>query len=112
MKPNPIIIDLKAYERRIGELEERMAEQTKGDEDIERLRSIPGVGPKIVYAFTAHVGVERFENAGQVSNYPGLTPQVYISGSLVRYGHITKQEERVSAGGLYPIGYTLLSGLP
>jgi transposase len=80
-----------ACERRIGELEERMAEQAKGDEDIGRLRGIPGVGPKIAYAFTAHAGVERFENAGQASAYPGLTPREYISGSLVRYGHITKR---------------------
>jgi endonuclease III len=46
------------YERRIGELEQRMAEQSKGDADIGRLRGIPGVGPKIAYAFTAYVGVE------------------------------------------------------
>jgi transposase len=82
---------LEIYERRIGELEQRMAEQSKGDEDIERLRGIPGVGPKIAYAFTAHVGAERFEHAGQVSNYLGLTPRVYMSGSLVRYGNITKR---------------------
>jgi transposase len=61
-------------------------------------QGIPGVGPKIAYAFTAHVGVERFEHAGQVSNYPGLTPRVYMSGSLVRYGHITRHGKRVSAG--------------
>jgi transposase len=77
--------------RRIGELEERMAEQAKRDEGIGRLRSIPGVGPKITYAVTAHAGVERFENMGQASAYPGLTPRVSISGSPVRYGHSTKR---------------------
>jgi transposase len=86
-----LVACLRLYERRIERLEGEMAESAKGDEDIERLKSIPGVGPKIAFAFAAHVGVERFENAGQVSNFLGLVPKVYMSGSLIRYGSITKR---------------------
>jgi transposase len=78
-------------EQRIEELEVMMAKESAGDEDIQRLQSIPGVGPKVSFAFVAHVAVERFENAGQVSNYLGLVPRVYISGETVRYGRITKR---------------------
>ena len=68
-----------------------MEKESAGDEEIERLQSIPGVGPKVSFAFVAHVAAERFENAGQVSNYLGLVPRVYMSGETVRYGHITKR---------------------
>jgi transposase len=46
----------------------------------------------VALTFVAYVGdVRRFENASQVSNYLGLVPRVDISGTLVRYGRITKQ---------------------
>jgi transposase len=86
-----LLICLAQYEKRIGELEGQMAEQAKGDKRIQRLRTIPGVGPKIAFAFAAHVGEERFANAGQVGNYLGLVPKVSISGSIIHYGHITKR---------------------
>jgi transposase len=81
---------LALHEERITVLEDEMAERAKGDERIERLRTVPGVGPKIAFAFSAYVNEERFECGAQVSNYLGLVPRVYMSGSLVRYGGITK----------------------
>jgi transposase len=78
-------------EERIAELETQMEKESEGDEQIQRLQSIPGVGPKVAFAFAAHVAAERFKNAGQVSNYLGLVPRVYISGDTVKYGSITKR---------------------
>jgi transposase len=78
-------------EERIKELEAEMEAESTGDEVIERLKSIPGVGPKTAFAFVAHIAAERFENASQVSNYLGLCPRVYMSGDTVRYGRITKR---------------------
>ena len=78
-------------ESRIEKLEQMTAEESAGDEEIERLQSIPGVGPKVAFAFVSHVGAERFENSGQLSNYLGLVPRVYMSGDTVRYGQITKR---------------------
>jgi transposase len=78
-------------EQRIQELEAAMAEEASGDEVIERLQSIPGIGPKTAFAFVSHIAAERFENVSQVSNYLGLGPRVYISGDTVRYGQITKR---------------------
>jgi transposase len=82
---------LELYEARIVALEDAMKKESAGDEQIERLQTVPGVGPKVSFAFAAHVCAERFENAGQVSNYLGLVPRVYISGDTVRYGKITKR---------------------
>ncbi|GHV17356.1 IS110 family transposase [Spirochaetia bacterium] len=82
---------LSHYEARIAALEKRMAEQAEGDEQIERLQTVPGVGPKVSFAFSAYVQAERFANAAQVSNYLGLVPRVSMSGTIVRYGRITKR---------------------
>ena len=79
------------YEERIAVLNTRIEEESKGDEQIERLQTVPGVGPKVSFAFAAHVAAERFENPSQVSNYLGLVPRVYISGETVRHGRITKR---------------------
>jgi transposase len=86
-----LVAVLKLQEERIGVLEGEMAEEAKGDEEIKRLEGIPGVGPKIAFAFVSYINVERFEDASQVSNYLGLTPRVYMSGTLIRYGGITKR---------------------
>jgi transposase len=82
---------LKLHDRQIGFLEKAIKEESAGDKDIELLQSVPGVGPKVAFAFVSYVAVERFENASQVSNYFGLVPRVYMSGDTVRYGRITKR---------------------
>ncbi|MDR1248250.1 MAG: IS110 family transposase [Treponema sp.] len=82
---------LKLHEERIRALGEKMAERAHGDERVERLQTVPGVGPKIAFVFSAYVNEGRFENGAQVSNYLGLVPRVYLSGSLIRYGGITKR---------------------
>ena len=87
---------LTLYEQRIEVLEKKMAEEAEGDQQIERLQTAPGVGPKVSAdfqsdAFLAYLAVERFITAAQVSNYLGLTPRVYMSGDTVRYGRITKR---------------------
>ena len=82
---------LKLYEGRIAAVERLMGKEAEGDEEIERLQSVPGVGPMISFAFSAHVAAERFENGAQVSNYLGLVPRVYMSGETARYGRITKR---------------------
>jgi transposase len=71
-------------EGRMAVLDGQMAEERTGDPEIERLQGVPGVGPIVSLAYAAYVGDgSRFENAAQV-------PRVDISGTLVRYGGITK----------------------
>ena len=82
---------LELNEHRIAELDKEMKADAAGDEMIERLQSVPGVGPMIAFAFAAHIDAARFENAGQVSNCLGLVPRVYMSGQTVIYGSITKR---------------------
>jgi transposase len=86
-----LVTCLSLYEGRIAALEKRMAVQAAGDKQIERLQTVPGVGPKVSFAFSAYIQAERFANASQVGNYLGLVPRVSISGSIVKYGRITKR---------------------
>jgi transposase len=86
-----LVACLSLYEGRIAVLEKQMAAQAEGDEQIERLQTVPGVGPKVSFAFSAYIQAERFANASQVSNYLGLVPRVSMSGTIVRYGSITKR---------------------
>ena len=86
-----LVTCLDLHEQRIEALNCKIKEESAGDEVIQRLQSVPGVGPKVAFAFVSHVAAERFENAGQVSNYLGLVPKVYMSGDTVKYGRITKR---------------------
>jgi transposase len=83
---------LELHEQRIKELKGKIKEEAKNDEDMKRLQSIPGVGPIVAYAFTAHVGDgSRFSKGAQVSNYIGFVPRLDYSGTIQRQGHITKR---------------------
>jgi transposase len=86
-----LVLCLELHERRIEAMSQQIKNESAEDEVIQRLQSVPGVGPIVAFAFVSHVGAERFENASQVSNYLGLVPRVYISGETVRYGRITKR---------------------
>ena len=71
-------------------------------QEINRLKTIPGVGDKTALAFTAYVGDgKRFNNGDEVANYLGLVPRVDCSGSINRYGHITKKGNRIVRALLY-----------
>jgi transposase len=65
-------------------------------EDIQRLRTIPGGGPRIAEVIvTALDDVHRFKNARQVSSYIGLVPRQYQSGETDRNSRITKRGSQI-----------------
>ena len=86
-----LVASIEQYEHRIKALHLKIKQEAAGDEQIQRLQSIPGVGPITAFVFVSHVASERFENASQVSNYLGLVPRVSISGDTKKYGQITKR---------------------
>jgi len=83
---------LELHEQRIKELGGKIRKEAKNDEDMKNLQTIPGVGPIVAYAFTAHVGDgSRFSTGAQVSNYIGFVPRLDYSGTIQREGSITKR---------------------
>ena len=79
------------------------------DESSKRAQTIPGVGEKTALAFAAYVGDgKRFSNGDQVANYLGLVPRIDCSGTINKYGHITKQGNRVVRALLYQAAWALV----
>ena len=64
----------------------------KSDPRIQRLMTIPGVGPRTAEIIVACIDdPNRFQNGRQVSAYFGLIPRQYQSGETDRNGRITKR---------------------
>jgi transposase len=100
---------LELYEQRIKELKCRMQKEAKEDEDMKNLQTIPGVGPVVAYAFTAHVGDgSRFSTGAQVSNYIGFVPRLDYSGNTRREGPITKRGNGYLRGLLVQAAWSMV----
>ena len=64
---------------------------TKDREDVQRLRTLPGVGPLTSVAMVAVIDdIHRFPDANQFSSYLGLVPRVSASANTRMMGSITK----------------------
>jgi transposase len=82
---------LALHEQRIKELKDKIQQAAKSDAGMQNLQTIPGVGPVVAYAFTAHIGDgSRFSTGAQVSNFIGFVPRLDYSGTIQRNGPITK----------------------
>ena len=72
----------------IADLEQRMSDLIDQEPDLRQqcdlLTSIPGIGETTAANFMAEVpDITRFESAGQLAAYAGLTPRQHSSGSSV-----------------------------
>jgi transposase len=76
----------------IDQTEQKLDELAKGDADVQRLQTIPGVGPRTAEAVVAFLPEpQRFQSGKQVSSYGGFTPRQYQSSELDRRGRISKR---------------------
>jgi transposase len=79
----------------IAEMDARLQTQADADPIVQRLQSVPGVGPVVALTFRAFVDdVARFSSAGQVSAAIGLVPREDSSAERRHRGHITKAGPR------------------
>jgi transposase len=79
----------------IAEIDTRLQAQADTDPIVQRLQSVPGVGPVVALTFRAFVDdVARFSSAGQVSAAIGLVPREDSSAERRHRGHITKAGPR------------------
>lgn len=78
--------EVKALDKQLEKL------QVPRADEVERLRTVPGVGPIVALTALAYFArPERFKNAKHAASYTGLVPQTYNSADRECYGHITKQ---------------------
>ena len=82
---------LDALCRRIAELDHKLDAIGQADARVRRLRTIPGVGPRLSELAVAMIDdPNRFANARQLGAYAGLVPRRYQSGEMDRSGRISK----------------------
>jgi transposase len=76
---------------RIAELDDKLDALGAADDRVRRLRTIPGVGPRLSELVVAMIDdPTRFANARQVGAYAGMVPRRYQSGETDRSGRISK----------------------
>lgn len=60
--------------------------------EVQLVRTIPGVGPRLAETLVALIDdPHRFKSGRQVGSYAGLTPKQYQSGETDRRGRISRQ---------------------
>ena len=80
----------------IQELDRRVEQEAARREEAQRLMTHPGVGPQTALATVLVLGpVERFPDDRHLTSYLGLIPQEDSSAGRQRFGHLTKQGNRL-----------------
>lgn len=83
---------LAALRGRIAEVERKLDAIGQDDARVRRLRTIPGVGPRLGELAVAMLDdPHRFRTARQVGSYAGLVPRRYQSGTYDYSGRVSKQ---------------------
>ncbi len=87
---------LASLAEQVHAVEQALEARAHNDLRVERLRTHPGVGPLTSLAVVhALEPVTRFDRARRVAAYCGLDPQEHSSGDTQRFGHISKQGNRL-----------------
>jgi transposase len=80
----------------IAELTGEVEQQARARADAVELMKQDGVGPIVSLAFVLTLGTaQRFPRGKQVASYLGLNPSEHSSGGTQRFGHISKQGNRM-----------------
>ena len=80
----------------VTELDQRIEQEVACREDAQRLMTHPGVGPLTALGTVLVLGpIERFPDFRHLTSYVGLIPKEDSSGGRQRFGHLTKQGNRL-----------------
>jgi transposase len=87
---------LPTLDAQIRRLDAELVTRWGRDPRVQRLTTIPGIGPFIAIVLVLELGdIHRFASAKRVASYVGLTPRVRGSAGRVRAGHISKEGNRL-----------------
>ncbi len=82
-----LLAQLAFVEGQIAALEQRLGGLVKLTAPMQRLLSLPGIGPILAATIALEIGqIERFARAERLASYAGTTPRVYASGDKLRFG--------------------------
>jgi transposase len=87
----PLRRTVETLNEEIAAVDARCEALAQQDAVVQRLQTVPGVGPVVALTFRAYVDdVRRFSSASQVSAAMGLVPREDSSAERRHRGHITK----------------------
>lgn len=87
--------EFESLDGRIHRFEERIEQVIEPTPEIQRLQSIPGIGPILATVIGLEVGtVDRFATAEKLAAYAGTTPRVHSSGDKTRFGKLRSDVNR------------------
>lgn len=93
-------------EQLLAEADAKLNAIARADARVRRLRTIPGVGPRLAEVIVATIDdPHRFRNARQVACYAGLTPKQYESGTMKRAGRISRHGPALLRGLLVEVAW-------
>jgi transposase len=99
---------LQQVEQLIDQVEAKLDAVAAADERVRRLRTIPGVGPRLGELVVAIVDdPHRFRTAKQLGAYAGLVPKQYESGTMSRQGRITCRGNALLRAVLVEVGWMM-----
>jgi transposase len=83
---------LEAIQDQIAVLERRILSRIQLTQDMQRLKTLPGVGNILAIVIEREIGtVDRFPSSGHLAAYAGVVPKVHSSGGKTRFGRMRKQ---------------------
>jgi transposase len=84
-----LLEQIETLDRQVEAFEQRIKTVFKPTPDIQRLRTIPGVGLTVAVVIALEVrDVARFPSAEKFAGYAGPTARVHASGGKTRYGRL------------------------
>ncbi|MGH8896653.1 MAG: IS110 family transposase [Egibacteraceae bacterium] len=99
-----------ALRTELAQLDAAVRARTQSVDAIQRLMTVPGIGPLTATMLYAWVGdIRRFPHAKQLAAYAGLVPTVRQSGNTVQLGRITKQGTPALRATVVQAAHVLLS---
>jgi transposase len=92
-------VELETFEavtKSLRKVEDKLNKLGACDARLQRLQTIPGVGPRLAETVVAFLDdPHRFHNSKQVGSYAGLTQKQYKSGQTERQGKISGQGNKL-----------------
>jgi len=83
---------LNDIKQQIKEMEKWIEQMFQNDDDIKRLKSIPGIGKVFAVIIKLEIGdIRRFSCYKKLHSYSGLIPRTYASGKRIYQGRLIKQ---------------------
>lgn len=90
-----LLEELESVNARIRVMEGKMEELLQHTQELELVRSLPGVGFILGSVIVLEIGeVTRFASAERLASYAGTTPRVSSSGGKTRYGALRPDVNR------------------